>query len=227
MQANRTQRNTELVNATARENMWAGIGGATLALALQIAWRLAVAVPVFLDVVLGIALLVGLSIFGLLSLVRFSLDELHDSLKYLQMQGVLHEQAQEIATLTATCREQGDEIKRLRATVRGQEFKAAAKNAKAIVAPEETDTAKRLRNAERILERWAANQPYGRDYVSMTRDEWEGAFQLLQSAGVAGKGGAGGRQWVVTAKSHADALRALRQRGRMWEETSNTTFVPA
>lgn len=227
MQSVRNQRNTELVNATARENMWAGIGGAALALAIQIAWRIATSLPIFLDAILGVALLVGIAIFGALSLARFSLDELSDGIKYLQMQGVLHEQAQEIATLTATVAEQAREIARLRAKVRGQEFKEASKQARTVVTAEETDTGRRLRNAERILERWANNEPHGRESMQMSRQEWEGAMALLQSAGVVGRGGSGGRQLIVTAKSHAEALRLLRKRGEVWEESANTTFVPA
>ncbi len=227
MQGERNQRDTELVNATAKENMWAGVGGATLALCLQIAYRLASGLPIFIDLAIGWALLVGLAIFGLLSLARFSLDELRDSIKYLQMQGVMDEMAEELATKDATIAEQAREIQRLRAKVRGQEFKDASKQARNVVTAEETDTTKRLRNAERILERWASNNPYGRESMQMSRQDWEGAMALLQSAGAVGRGGAGGRQWVVTATNHAEALRLLRQRGEVWEQSENTTFVPA
>lgn len=227
MQVERNQRDTELVTATVRENFWAGVGGAVLSLALQIAYRLAIGLPIFLDIAMGYSLLVGLAIFGLLSLIRFSLDELRDSIKFLQMQGVLQEQAEEIARLTATIAEQAEEIKRLRAKTRAQEFKDASRNAKAIVTPEESDTTKRLRNAEKILERWSNGHPYGRESMQMTRQDWEGAMGLLQSAGAVGRGGAGGRQWVVIAKSHAEALNLLRSRGRVWEKSEGTTFTPA
>lgn len=227
MQAERNQRNTELVNATARENMWAGVGGATLALCVQIAYRLATGLPIFLDVAMGWALLVGLAIFGALSLFRFGKDDIVNIARYLQMQGVLQEQAEELARDKATIAEQAREIARLRAKVRGQEFKDASKQARNVVTAEETDTTKRLRNAERILERWASNEPYGRESMQMSRQDWEGAMALLQSAGAVGRGGAGGRQWVVTAKNHAEALRLLRQRGEVWEQSENTTFVPA
>lgn len=227
MQVERNQRDTELVNATARENMWAGVGGATLALCLQIAYRLAIGLPVFLDLAIGWALLVGLAIFGALSLFRFGKDDIVNIARFLQMQGVLHEQAEEIARHKATIAEQAEEIKRLRSKVRGQEFKDASKNARTIVTPDESSTTTRLRNAEKILERWAANQPYGRESMQMSRQDWEGAMQLLQSAGAVGRGGAGGRQWVVTAKSHAEALHLLRARGRVWEAAANTTFTPA
>ena len=227
MQVERNQRDTELVTATVRENFWAGVGGAVLSLALQIAYRLAIGLPIFLDAIMGVALLVGLAIFGLLSLARFSLDELQSGLRYLQMQGVLQEQAEEIARLTATIAEQAEEIKRLRAKTRAKEFKDASRNAKAIVTPDESDTTKRLRNAEKILERWSNGHPYGRESMQMTRQDWEGAMNLLQSAGAVGRGGAGGRQWVVTAKSHAEALNLLRARGRVWEKSEGTTFTPA
>ena len=227
MTATRQQRDRELVSATAQENMWAGVGAAVLALSMQIAWRLNVGLPVLLDVAIGWSLLVGLSFFGVLSVIRFSLDEWRDSLERAKMMGVLTEQQAEIDRLAATNAEQRAEITRLRQRVRGHEFKEAAKDARSIVTPDESDTAKRVRNAEWILERWAAGHPYGRESVQMSRPDWEAAMSLLQSAGVVGRGGAGGRQWVVIAKSQAEALHLLRSRGRAWGEAEGTTFVAA
>lgn len=227
LRAERNQRDTELVSATAQENMWAGVGAAVLTLSAQIAWRLNVGLPVLLEVALGWSLLAGLSLFGVLSIIRFSLDEWRDSLERLRMMGVLTELQADNARLTALVAEQGAELTRLRQRVRGQEFKEAAKDARSVVTPDETDTAKRLRNAERIVERWSNNHPYSREAVQMSRQEWESAMALLQSAGVVGRGGPGGRQMVITARSQAEALNQLRNRGRVWEQAEGTNFVVA
>lgn len=223
----RQQRNTELVNATARENVWAGIGAGALAFCGQLVYRANAGLPLITDMMFVWSLVAALGLFGLLSVVRFSLDEWRDSIERAQIYGVLEEQEATIEEQAATIAEQDAELARLRARVRGQEFKEAAKGARAIVTPEETGTAQRLRNAERILERWKHQHPYSREAVQMSRGDWEAAMSLLQSAGVVGRGGPGGRQWVIIANSYAEALHAVREKARTWERVEHTNFVAA
>ena len=223
----RQQRDRELVSATNLENIYAGIGAGALALCGQLIWRMEAQLPL-LTAPVGIwSLIASLSLFGVLSVIRFSLDEWRDSMERAKMYALLADKEATIDRQAATVNEQQAEITRLRSRIRGQEFKAAAKDARNIVTPDETNTDKRVRNAERILDRWANNQPYGREVVSMSRQDWEAAMGLLQSAGVVGRGGAGGRQWVVTARNHGEALHALRARGRVWNASEGTTFVAA
>lgn len=220
------QRTRELVSATVQENFWAGAGAGVLVLSASAGWCAATA-TLFTDYHLLASILSAGATFGVLSVYRFSMDEIRDGLLYAKQMALLTDQAADIDRLTATVAEQQVEITRLRNRVRGDEFKAASKNARDIVAPTETDAGKRLRNAERILERWTNNHPFGRDYVQMSREDWRAAMSLLHAAGVAGRGGAGGRQWVITAKSHAEALRAIRLRANVWEDAAGSTYVPS
>ena len=219
------QRTPELVDATVRENLWAGAGAGVLVFSASWGWCAFVGTPL-MDYHLLASILSAGATFGLLSVYRFSMDEIRDGFLYAKQMALLTDQAADIARLTATIAEQQVEISRLRNRVRGDEFKAASKNARDIVVPTETDAGKRLRNAERILERWQSGNPFGRDYVQMSREDWQAAMSLLHSAGAAGRGGNGGRQWVIIAKSHAEALRAIRQRANVWEDAAGTTFVP-
>lgn len=222
----RQQRDTELVNATARENMWAGIGAGALTLCLQLAWRMHNGIDLVTQPVIIWSVIASLVLFGVLSVLRFSLDEWRDSLERRKMLAYMTDQALRIQEQDAQIRDLQTENKRINTRLRAAEFCSASSGARVVTA-EETDTERILRNVERILQTWRDNLPYGRDYckaMGLTRPEWEAAVMLMQKAGVMGKDN---RQWVVVAKSYNEATMLVRERAGLRTRTEGSNFVSA
>lgn len=210
------KRTREWVDATAVGNLWAGVGAAVLTLSALSAWVLWINAP--LTVTHGaVSMVVGGCIYGWLSMVRFSLDEWEkagERVRLEQMNATLliknADKDQVIADLQRELLQYKERARRL--DLREAAPMAADSRRVAPVA------GPILNDAYSIIDRWASNQPYGRDDVQMGRPRWERAFRLIDAAGVGGLGGPGGRQRTITAKSESEARRAVLERSRTWEE---------
>ena len=175
------QRTSEWVSATAKENAWAGAGAGVVVQVVQ----------GFMYTLFGYTsehsvLLSGLSgfgVFGLLSLIRFTMDEwrlvwdARDRAIATQM----------IVELQAIVAEQGAELKRLRRQLRGHEFNEASRDAREVVVADEDDM---LRvSVHEIIARWQQDVSYARDQCAITKTQWAAAMRFLYDAGVVEKGG--------------------------------------
>lgn len=208
------RRTREWVDATAVGNLWAGVGAAVLTLSVLSAWVLWVGAPLTLTHG-AVSMVVGGCIYGWLSTRRFSLDEWEQSgerKRLEQMNATLlirdRDKDQVIADLQRELLQYKERARRV--DLRGAAPMAADNRRVAPMAI--------LNDAYSIIDRWASNQPYGRDHVTMGRQRWERAFRLIDAAGVGGKGGPGGQQRTITAKSESEARRAVLERSRTWEE---------
>ncbi len=219
------KRTRDWVDATALGNLWAGVGAAVLTLSLLGAWVLWWAAP--LGIIHGaVSLVVGGVVYGLLSMLRFSLDEWRESgdrRRLEQMNAKLLVRDKERDAVLTDMRK---ELMRYKEQARRADLRG--------VAPTVADNRRVspvadsiLNDATTIIDRWATNQPYGRDDMQMERARWERAFRLLDAAGVGGRGGPGGRQRVITARNESEAKRAVIERSVTWEEFESSNYVTA
>lgn len=219
------KRTRDWVDATALGNLWAGVGAAVLTLSLLGAWVLWWAAP--LGIIHGaVSLVVGGVVYGLLSMLRFSLDEWRES-------GDRRRLEQTCAKLLVRDREKDQVIADLRKE--NLRYKEQARRADLRgVAPKGAESRRVapvanpiLEDALLLIDYWATNRPYGRDDVAMGRARWERAFRLIDAAGVGGLGGPGGRQRVIVADSESLAKRAVIERAGTWEELETVPHVTA
>lgn len=224
----RKERNQTIVRAKVSENFQAGLGVASVIVGGSILvytftnWA-ALRPPL---PIVGIATGAGAVWFGVLSVVRFSLDEMRDMYEWWRLQELAASYYLQIDTLKAENAELRRELKRANALIRTQEFEQASAGAKEVITPEDKYAAMR-RNIDAILQRWAQGLPYGRDHVHMTEGEWRQAMEAMEAAGVAGRGGPGGRQRVVTATDLTQAQQAVERKLTRWEKFKDTNFTPA
>ena len=224
----RTQRDNELVDATVKENLWAGFGAGVVVLCGAGAWCAWAGRPLNEYHLLASALTGG-AVSGLLMLLRFSLDEINEYNEKIARENIIIDYRIKYEDAMAELADLRAENKRINATQRAYEFKAASAGARAVAATESVEE-RTLRNAERILNAWKQGLPYGRDYcggLDMSRPEWEAAVILMSNAGIMGKGGKGGNQWIVTAQSYSAALTVVRERTGLRTRTEGTNFVAA
>ena len=224
----RRERNPSTARAKVFENIQAGLGVSSVVVGGAVIWYIwdssgALQAPV---IVLGVAVGPGLIWFGALSILRFSLDEATDLIERLRMQEKAVTLQVENDQLRRELFDARRELKRANALARTQEFETASKGAREVVPAEDKFGATR-RNVEAILNRWAQGLPYGRDHVNMTEGDWKGAMDALEAAGVAGRGGPGGRQRVVIADNVTQAQQAVEKKLRTWEKFDGTNFTPA
>ncbi len=185
------ERTSEWVSATARENAWAGIGAGIVVQVFQGFADAFFSYPLSERSVLY-SVLCGFGVFGLLCLVRFTMDEwrlvwdARDRAVAVSM----------IAELEATVAELRSELKRVHREVRGQEFRLAAGSAREVVQAELEDDDRLRSSIDEVLSRWEQGVSYSRDSCAMSKAEWATAMLFLHDAGVVEKGGLGGRQWV-------------------------------
>lgn len=211
------QRNREYVIAAVAENLFAGVGAGVLA---WVAFRVyAGNAP---DWIWDWARLVGLAVFGLLCLIRFSKDEVGKVALRIQYERAISM----IAELEATAAEQRAEIQRLTKALRTREFADASKDAKEVVKPDQFAALRA--NVAQIVDRWVNDVSFSRDACTMSKGEWEEAMRFLRDAGLLVRGGSGGRQWVfVDGVNQRQVERAIRERFDKLESHVNTNFVVA
>lgn len=224
----RKERNQATVQAKVLENLQAGVGVASVVVGGAVVWYTVAEWSAWEAAyrVAGIATGSGAMWFGVLSVVRFSLDEMRDMYEWLRLQELAASYYLQIEQLKADNAELRRELKRANALIRTQEFEQASAGAKEVVTPEDKYAALR-RNIDAILQRWAQGLPYGRDHVHMTEGEWRQAMEAMEAAGVAGRGGPGGRQRVVTATDLTQAQQAVERKLTRWEKFKDTNFTPA
>lgn len=211
------QRTRELVVAALAENIFAGLG------AYVVAW---VCLRIYAghapNWVWDWALLVGLTVFGVLCVVRFSRDEVEKvslRLRYEKLISLYAEAEATIAELRA-------ELSRAQKRLRTQEFTEASKDAKQVV--EADKFADLRRNVQEIVDRWRNEVSYSRDSVTMSKAAWQDAMQFLRDAGVLVRGGPGGRQWVfVDGATERTVAQAVAERFEKLEQHVDTNFVVA
>lgn len=211
------QRNREYVIAAVAENLFAGVGAGVLA---WVAFRVyAGNAP---DWIWDWARLVGLAVFGLLCLIRFSKDEVGKVALRIQYERAISM----IAELEATAAEQRAEIQRLTKALRTREFADASKDAKEVVKPDQFAALRA--NVAQIVDRWINGVSFSRDACTMSKGEWEEAMRFLRDAGLLVRGGSGGRQWVfVDGVNQRQVERTIRERFDKLESHVNTNFVVA
>lgn len=219
------KRTREWVDATALGNLWAGVGAAVLTLSLLGAWVLYVGAP--LAVIHGaVSVVVGGAVYGWLGVVRFSLDEWRESgerrrLEQMNAKLLVRDKERE-----AAMQEMRRDLMRYKEQARRADLRG--------VAPTAADNRRVqpganaiLNDALTLIDRWATNQPYGREDMQMERARWERAFRLLDAAGVGGRGGPGGRQRTITARNESEARRAVMERAQTWEDFEASNYVTA
>ena len=211
----RQQRNTEYVSAAARENLLAGFGAGVLAFVLGFAWG------GYSETLLTIALCVAGGFFGLLCMVRFSLDEWkawYDQETYERT----------VAGLLAENDALRKELTHARTESRTAEFAAASKNAKALPA---VDSFAQVRaDVDEIIGRWAASAKYGRDPCASTmgRPRWEAASQVLVDCGAMVVEDSGRRSRVFREGiTYAEVDKRVRVAFERMREHKDTNFTPA
>jgi hypothetical protein len=224
----RRDRNPSAAKAKVFENVQAGLGVSSVIVGGAVIWYIwdssgALQAPV---IVLGVAIGAGMIWFGALSVLRFSLDEVRDMVQWLRLQEKAVTLQVENDQLRHELADARRELKRANALARTQEFEQASKGAREVVPADDKFAATR-RNVEAILNRWSQGLPYGRDHVNMTEGDWKGAMDALEAAGVAGRGGPGGRQRVVLADNLTHAQQAVEKKLTVWEKYKDTNFTPA
>lgn len=225
----RRERNQTIVRAKVSENLQAGIGVASVVVGGAICWY-TVSEWAALEQPFRVAWVaggLGAIWFGLLSVIRFSIDEVRDLYQWLRLQEVAAGYLMQVEQLKADNLELRRELKRANAMLRTQEFEQASKGARETVTPVENKFIATRRNIEAILSRWSQGLPYGRDHVNMTEGEWKAAMDALEAAGMAGRGGNGGRQRIVVADNLNQAQQAVEKKLRTWEKYQDTNFTPA
>lgn len=207
------QRDGELVSAAVRENVWAGIGAGLIAFVVGFAFT------GYSEGLLIVALLTTMAVFGVLCLIRFSLDEFREWWDREQAVRMLADQQAELVELRA-------ENKRLAQALRTKEFNEASKDAKDVVRRDEYVELKR--NVQEIVERWSQGASYSRDNCTMSKTQWMEAIRFLRDAGIVVRGGAGNRQWVfVDGAKQGQVERRIRERIQKLEEYAATNYVVA
>lgn len=218
-------RTREWVDATALGNLWAGVGAAVLTLSLLGGWVLYWNAP--LTALHGaVSLIVGGCVYGGLGLVRFSLDEWRESGEKRRLEQMNANLLVRDKERDAVLADQRKELMRYKEQLRRADLRGVAPTvAESRRVTPVADSI--LNDAITIIAHWATNQPYGRDDMQMERARWERAFRLLDAAGVGGRGGPGGRQRTITARSESEAKRAVIERAQTWEEFEGSTYVTA
>jgi cell division protein FtsB len=224
----RKERNQTIVRAKVSENFQAGLGVASVIVGGSILvytftnWA-ALRPPL---PIVGIATGAGAVWFGVLSVIRFSLDEVRDLYQWLKLQETAAGYFLKIQQLTADNTELKRELRKLQSQVRTQEFNQISKGAREVVKTMDKYDALR-KNIDDILQRWSQGLKYGRDDVTMTRQEWEAAMRCLDSAGVLGIDDKNPRKRIIIAESLTQAQKRVDTKIETWERFDATTFTPA
>jgi hypothetical protein len=224
----RKERNQSIVSAKVQENFQAGIGVASVVVGGAICWY-TVAEWAMLEQplrVTGVAVGTGAIWFGVLSVVRFSLDEVRDLYQWLRLQEVAAGYLMQVDQLKADNLELRRELRKLQSAAKTQEFNQVTKNAREVVkAADKYDGLRK--SVDDILTRWSQGLKYGRDDVTMTRQEWEAAMRCLDSAGVLGVDDKNPRKRIIIAESLAQAQKKVDTKIEVWEKFDTTNFTPA
>lgn len=224
----RKERNQNTVQAKVTENVQAGLGVSSVVVGVSIIIFVArdwATVPFPLRII-TLAIGLGMIWFGVLSCIRFSVDEVRDAYQWYRLQERLVDEKLRVQQLQADNTELRREVRRLQSIVKTQEFNRAAAGARDVVkANDKFDTLRR--NADELLSRWSQNLSYSRDATQMTRNDWEAAMRLLESAGLIQLGGPGNRQRTIVAESLTQAQRKVDAKLKTWEQFDATTFTPA
>lgn len=224
----RKERNQTTVRAKVSENFQAGlgvssaiVGGSILVYTFGNWSALQPPLPI-----VGIATGAGAVWFGVLSVIRFSLDEVRDLYQWLKLQETAAKYYERIQQLTADNAELKRELRKLQSHVKTKEFNEVSKGAREVVkAVDKYDSLRK--NIDDILERWSNGLKYGRDDVTMTRQEWESAMRCLDSAGLVGADDKNPRRRVIIADSLQQAHKRVDTKIETWERFDATTFTPA
>lgn len=225
----RKERNQATVQAKVTENLQAALGVASAVVGVSATWYTAAEWSALEQPlrVAGVALGTGAVWFGILSVVRFSIDEVRDLYQWLRLQEIAAGYLVQIDALKAENADLRRELRRANAMIRTQEFEQASKGARETVTPVENKFIAIRRNVDAILNRWSQGLQYGRDHVNMTEGEWKAAMDALEAAGMAGRGGNGGRQRIVVADNLSQAQQAVEKKLKTWEKYQDTNFTPA
>lgn len=220
----RTQRDNELVTATVRENLWAGAGAGVIVLCGSGAWVAMTAATFNEYHLLASAIAAGVT-FGGLSVARFSLDEWRDLRDKLRMENMLVDLTMERDNLREKLMRAHATIKELRQQI--AVLSTNTPSVKAVATPDELTIAHDT--CRMIVERWAANLSYSRDKMrdSMSDGEWYAATELMERAGVVGRGGIGGNQKIIVGDSYDAVMQKIDKRIRHEREDAKTRFVRA
>ena len=220
----RTQRTTELVTATVRENLWAGGGAGVIVLCGSGVW-IATTAATFNEYYLLASAIAGGITFGALSVARFSLDEWRDLRDKLRMENML-------VDLTMECNSLREKLMRAYATIKelrqqNAVLSAGSTKAKAVATPDEYSLI--YDNVRMLAERWSANLAYSRDEMrnSMTDREWASAMELMERAGSVGRGGLSGKQRVIVGNSYDSVMMAVETRISQERADVQTKYVRA
>lgn len=220
----RQQRDNELVTAAVRENLWAGAGTGVIVLCASGAWVATTAATFNEYYLLASGIAAGLT-FGGLSILRFSMDEWRDSRDKLRMENMLVDLTVERDDLRSKLVRAYATTKELRQQI--AVLSAGATKAKAVATPDELSLI--YDNARILAERWAANLAYSRDEMrnSMSDGEWGKAMQLMERAGVVGRGGLSGKQRVIVGNSYDSVMRTIETRIAQERTDAQTKYVRA
>lgn len=224
----RKERNQATVQAKVLENLQAGVGVASVVVGGAVVWYTVAEWQAWEAAyrVAGIATGAGAMWFGVLSVVRFSLDEMRDMYEWLRLQELAASYYLQIEQLKADNAELRKENRRLQSHVKTQEFNEASKGAREVV--QAADKYETLRhNAEEILTRWAQGISYSRDATQMSRQDWEGAMRLLDSAGLIERDEKNPRKRAIVAESLAQAQKKVDTKIETWQKFDTTNFTPA
>lgn len=224
----RRERNQATVQAKMLENAQAGLGVASVIIGVSILWY---AVTSWASMepalrIFAIALGAALCWFGILSVIRFSIDEMRDMYQWLRLQETAAKYYEQIQQLKADNLELRRENRKFQSAAKTQEFNQVTKNAREVVkAVDKYDGLRK--NIDDILTRWSHGLKYGRDDVTMTRQEWEASMRCLDSAGVLGVDDKNPRKRIIVAESLSQAQKRVDAKIRVWEQFDATTFTPA
>jgi hypothetical protein len=222
----RRERNQATVQAKMMENAQAGLGVFTIILGVSILWYVVLSwaslEPAFR--IFSAAVGSAMCWFGILSVIRFSIDEVRDVYQWYRLQELVVDKEVKLQQAMIDIADLRKENRRLQSAVKTQEFNQASKGAREIVAPDKFATLRN--NADDLLQRWAKGASYARDATQISRGDWEEAMRLLDSAGLILRGGPGNRQRTIEAQSLTQAQQKLESRLRTWEQFDGTNFTP-